>query len=105
MKNRCPECRTILIDRVDDTLNYSEDISIPNVSWEQCPKCGERVYSSDVAQKIGEAFWGRKDLMAKDLAALIFPGCLRGHDWPKQYRIKGFKVERHCLRCNMVQYQ
>ncbi len=107
IRNRCPECRTVLETKVNETLKLtarSHDVEIPCVSWQECPKCKERVFSSKLTQLIFDTVWGIEDANeVKRLSSLIYPDCINGHDWPKDYRIIGFVLQRNCKVCYMVE--
>lgn len=51
----CPNCGSRRIRRVRKTITRTyrgKKYRVPNVTYHECPACGERVYGADAVQKI-----------------------------------------------------
>jgi len=52
---RCPTCDSPRIKRVRKTVRrtyHGQRYVVPNLEFEECPNCGERLYDRDALRKI-----------------------------------------------------
>lgn len=67
MKNKCPECGTVLVKKTGNyTRRFKPIVTVLDTEYLECPDCGETVLSTALAQEVADLVWVVKDAQAQE---------------------------------------